>query len=163
MSRKVFTSFHYSADNWRASQVRNMGKIEGNPIATTNNWEEVTKGGDKAIEKWIDDNMHGKSCVIVLIGSETSNRKWIDYEIKKAWKEKRGIVGIYINKLKDSNGNQSIKGKNPFEKFDVNGVNFANIVKSYNPPYQNSSDAYNYIKDNIQNWIEEAMNIRNRY
>lgn len=29
MARRVFTSFHYVPDNWRASQVRNMGKIEG--------------------------------------------------------------------------------------------------------------------------------------
>ena len=63
-----------------------MGKIEGNGIVSANKWEEVTKGGNKAIEKWIDDNMSGKSCVIVLVGENTANRKWIDYEIKKAWK-----------------------------------------------------------------------------
>ena len=28
MARRVFFSFHYKADNWRASQVRNMGEAE---------------------------------------------------------------------------------------------------------------------------------------
>ncbi|MCC8145967.1 MAG: TIR domain-containing protein [Bacteroidales bacterium] len=76
MSRKVFTSFHYIPDNWRANQVRNMGKIEGNTICSTNKWEEVTKGGSKGIEKWIDDNMSGKSCIIVCVGETPAGRKW---------------------------------------------------------------------------------------
>jgi hypothetical protein len=28
-TRKVFYSFHYMPDAWRASQVRNMGVVEG--------------------------------------------------------------------------------------------------------------------------------------
>lgn len=38
-----------------------------------------------------------RSCVIVLIGTETASRKWVQYEIKEAWKRGKGIVGIYIN------------------------------------------------------------------
>ncbi|MET0944219.1 MAG: TIR domain-containing protein, partial [Flavobacterium sp.] len=117
MARKVFTSFHYKPDNWRASQIRNMGKLEGNSVAATNKWEEVTNGGNKGIETWIDTNMSGKSCVIVFVGENTANRKWIDYEIKKAWDAGRGLFGIYIHNLKDSNGEQSEKGSNPFENF----------------------------------------------
>lgn len=48
MARKVFTSFHYIPDNWRASQIRSIGKIEGNSVVTSNKWEEVTNGGYKA-------------------------------------------------------------------------------------------------------------------
>ena len=69
MARRVFYSFHYKPDNWRASQVRNMGVIEGNQAVADNDWETVTKGGDAAIKKWIDDQMVGRSCVVVLIGS----------------------------------------------------------------------------------------------
>ena len=36
MVRKAFYSFHYIPDNWRASQVRNMGLIEGNKPASDN-------------------------------------------------------------------------------------------------------------------------------
>jgi hypothetical protein len=32
-----------------------MGKIEEQPILTTNGWEEVEKKGDAGIKKWIDD------------------------------------------------------------------------------------------------------------
>ena len=72
MARRAFYSFHYKPDNWRASQVRNMGVVEGNSPASDNDWETVTKGGDPAIEKWIGEQMYGKSCAIVLIGSGTT-------------------------------------------------------------------------------------------
>jgi hypothetical protein len=163
MARKVFTSFHYAPDNWRASQIRNMGKIEGNSIVTTNMWEDVTKGGDKAIEKWIDDNMSGKSCVIVFVGEKTAGRKWIMYEIRKAWEEGRGIFGIYVHNLKDSSANQADKGRNPFEDFKIGEKAMSSIVKCYNPPYITSTNAYDYIKEHIEDWIEEAIDIRNKY
>lgn len=163
MARRVFTSFHYAPDNWRASQVRNMDKIEGNSVVSANQWEEVTKGGNKAIEKWIDDNMSGKSCVIVLVGENTAGRKWIKYEIEKAWNEGRGVLGIHIHNLKNSIGNQASKGRNPFEDFSVNGKNLSSIVKCYNPPFTTSTYVYDYIKENIENWIEEAIDIRNKY
>ena len=101
MKRKVFTSFHYKPDNWRASQIRSMGKLEGNSVVTTNKWEEVTKGGNKAIQEWIENNMYGKSCVVVFVGENTANRKWIDFEIKKAWEDGKGLLGIYVHNLKD--------------------------------------------------------------
>ena len=66
MTRRVFYSFHYAPDNWRASQVRNIGAIEGNEPAKDNDWETITKGGDKEIEKWISDQMDGRSCVVVV-------------------------------------------------------------------------------------------------
>ena len=119
MARKVFFSFHYKPDNWRASQVRNIGAIEGNKSVNDNTWEEVKKGGDTAIQKWIDNNLYGKSCCIVLVGEKTAGRKWIKYEIKKAWADGKGVLGICIHNLKDKEGNQSVKGRNPFENFTI--------------------------------------------
>ena len=147
MARKVFTSFHYVPDNWRANQVRNMGKIEGNSIVTSNKWEEVTNGGNSAIEKWIDDNMYGKSCIVVFVGENTAGRKWIKHEIKKAWEDGKALVGIHIHNLKDSDGNQAEKGRNPFEDFNVGGKSLSSIVKCYNPPYSTSTNVYSHIED----------------
>lgn len=161
MARRVFTSFHYKPDNWRASQIRNMGKLEGNSVATTNKWEEVTNGGTKAIEEWIDENMNGKSCVVLFVGENTANRKWINYEIKKAWEAGKGIFGIYVHNLKDSSGNQSSQGDNPFDEFKVGDKKMSSIVKCYNPPFTSSTYVYDHIKENIEDWIEKAIEIRN--
>ena len=161
--RRVFFSFHYRPDNWRAAQVRNMGIAEGNSPASDNDWETVTRGGDAAIRRWINGQMSGRSCAVVLIGRSTSGRKWIKYEIEKAWKDGKGLVGIHIHNLKDSSGNQTTKGANPFYSSTMNGKRLSTIVKAYDPPYKLSTNVYAYIQNNIADWIEEAISIRQNY
>ncbi|MGQ2984340.1 TIR domain-containing protein [Flavobacterium sp.] len=163
VTRKVFYSFHYANDSWRVSQVRHIGHIEDNPAATPNKWEEVKGKGANAIQSWIDDNMTGRTCLVVLIGSATAGRKWINYEIKKAWDEGKGVVGINIHRLKNSQGLQAVQGANPFANFTVEKIGLNKIVKCYNPPYTDSKLAYDYIKQNIEGWIEEAITIRKNY
>jgi hypothetical protein len=58
---------------------------------------------------------------VVLIGPATAGRKWINYEINKAWTDNKGVVGIHIHNLKDRFGNQSAKGANPFHMFMIDG------------------------------------------
>jgi hypothetical protein len=161
MSRKAFYSFHYKPDNWRASQVRKMGVISGNKPAADNDWEEVKKGGAKAIQNWIDGQLKGTSVAIILIGENTADRKWINYEIKKAWNDGKGVLGVYIHKLKDSNGDQASKGDNPFDEFSVGDKSLSKIVKAYNSNYKTSKFVYAYIEENLADWIEKAIEIRN--
>ncbi|SEL93368.1 MTH538 TIR-like domain [Colwellia chukchiensis] len=163
MARKAFYSFHYLNDNWRASTVRNMGAVEGNKPATDNDWESVKKGGDKAIQNWIDDQMKGKSCLIVLVGEKTAGRKWIKYEIEKAWNDGKGVVGVQIHKLKDSAGSQAGEGRNPFDDFKIGDKSLSSIVKLKKPTQTTSQGVYNHIKENLADWLEEAINIRNKY
>jgi hypothetical protein len=162
MVRKVFYSFHYKPDCGRAALVRNMGFVDGNKPANDNDWEEITKGGDRAIQRWIDSQLEGKSCNVVLIGQNTAGRKWIEYEIKQAWNTNKGVVGVHIHKLKDLNGYQTSKGANPFTNFQMSNsqVRLSSVAKAYNPPYSNSKDVYAYIYDNLADWIEEAIEIR---
>jgi len=109
--------------------------------------------------------MAGKSCNVVLIGSGTAGRKWVDYEIGKAWNDKKGLVGVYIHGLKNLGGEQANKGANPFAGFTVGEQKKAlsSIVKAYDPPYTSSKSVYDHIKSNLANWVEEAIEIRNRY
>jgi hypothetical protein len=162
MARRAFYSFHYKPDNWRASTVRNIGVIEGNRTVSDNEWEEITRGGDPAIKAWIADQMKGKSCVIVLIGSATARRKWINYEIVQAWNGSKGVAGIYVHNLLERNGKQSTMGGNPFASLTVGNRPMSSIVKAYNPPYSSSKSVYNYIANNIEKWVEEAINIREK-
>lgn len=163
MARRVFYSFHYKADCDRASQVRNMGVVEGNRPATDNEWEEVKKGGDRAIQAWIDGQLYGKSCALVLIGSGTAGRPWINYEIKKAWADGKGVLGVYVHNLKTLSGQQSSKGRNPFEAFNLDGTPLSSIVKVYDPPFIDSKQVYAYISSNLAAWFDEAIRIRGEY
>lgn len=161
--RNCFYSFHYLPDNWRVATVRSIGAIDGNKPTSDNNWETVKKGGDAAIKKWIADQMSGKSCVVVLVGSNTAGRKWINHEIIKGWDAGKGVVGIHIHGLKDSNGNVSAKGGNPFDHigYGNTGKKLSSVVKCYNPAGSNSQERYDWIKKHLANAVEEAIKIRN--
>jgi len=160
--RQIFYSFHYKNDVMRVAQIRNIGAFEGNKPVSANDWEEVKKKGDSGIKKWIDENMSYRSCIIVMVGEETFNRPWVKYEIEKAWNDGKGVLGIYIHNVKCPNQGTCKQGNNPFDYFTLdNGKKrLSSVVKCYNPK---SSDAYNSIKDNIEDWIEEAITIRNNY
>lgn len=162
-SRRVFYSFHYKPDNWRAAQVRNIGALSGNRPATDNDWEAVKRGGTQAVRAWIDEQLKGRSCTVVLIGEHTAGRKWIEYEITQSWNEGKGLLGIYIHNLADATGGQSRKGTNPFVDFKVNGKSLSKLVKTYDPPFTSSLRVYDYIARNIEDWVEEAIEIRREW
>jgi len=155
--RQVFYSFHFDNDAMRVQQIRNMGVIEGNTPVLANDWETARKtpGG---IEKWIDDNMKYRSCVVVLIGEETAKRPWVKYEIKKAWQDGKGLLGIHINNLKDPKTGTCSKGTNPFDQFTFKDNGDVKVIPCKSP---SPTDAYNDISKNIEHWIEEAIQIRN--
>ena len=160
--RNCFYSFHYVPDNWRAATVRSIGAIDGNKPTSDNNWETVKKGGDAAIKKWISEQMSGKSCIVVLVGSNTAGRKWINHEIIKGWDDGKGVVGIYIHGLKDSEGKTSSKGSNPFDSigYGNTGKKLSSIVKCYNPGGTTSQEKYDWISKHLANAVEEAIEIR---
>lgn len=135
--KKIFFSFYYALDSWRIQQIRNMGVVENQKICEPNEWEEVKRKGWANIAKWINDNMQNCDCVIVLIGEQTHTRKWVKYEVKMAKELKKPIFGIFIHKLKDSNGKVSRKGKNIFDITAYQARDYANI------------------KENLELWISE--------
>lgn len=155
--RQVFFSFHYNNDSWRAAQVKNMGKVSDSSTFSANEWEEVKEKSDSKIKDWIDGQMVKRSCLVVLIGKNTANRKWINYEINKAIELDKGIVGIYINELKNSLGEQDDKGNNPFDYLTLEGEKLSKYVKCFDSVYSSSKNVYSDIKDNIEDLIEYGI------
>lgn len=164
MPRRVFFSFHFDQDHWRTQQVRNMGAVEGQPLCTPNDWEEVKRKGRTSIEKWIADNMHGKSCVVVLVGAQTASRPWVIHEIVKAWDDRRGVLGIRIDRLLDRHGRQSVVGANPFDAITIGGTNrkLSSVAPLVTPAGTDSRAVYASISNGIERWIEDAIAIRGR-
>lgn len=160
MARRAFYSFHYVADNWRAGQVRNMGLIEGNAPVSDNDWESITRGGAAWIERWIESQLEGKSCVIVLIGQSTADRKWVKHEIKRGWDLGKGLVGIHVHGLKDRHGQTARRGRNPFEAFTVNSRPLTMFAKAHDPVGGDSNSIYRSISKNLERWVEEAIAAR---
>ena len=156
--RQVFFSFEYNKDVWRASQVRNMGKVSDDSTFSDNDWEEVKEKSDQKIKEWIDEQMRMRSCIVVLVGESTASRKWVKYEIEKAYELDKGILGIYVHKLKDQNGDQTSKGNNPFYSiYTSDGERLSEYITCFDSEYTNSQNVYDDINKNIESLIEEAI------
>ncbi len=126
MARRVFFSFHFDRDAWRAGQVRNSNVVTStyskNDFLDAAAWEAIKKKGDDAVKSWIDNQLQGTAVTVVLIGAQTADRKFVQYEIQKSLSEKKGLLGVYINQVKDSNGQADVQGKNPFVELGITNV-----------------------------------------
>ena len=162
MPRRCFYSFHYVPDSQRAAQVRQIGSIEGNRPARDNDWHSITRGGNAAIKRWIADQMYGRSCTVVLVGSETANRKWINHEIVESWDSGMGVVGIHIYGLKNLAQQTSTRGPNPFDfvTHGPTGQKLSRIVNCYDPQGYDSKAKYAWIRQYLSDAVEEAIEIR---
>ena len=153
----VFYSFHYENDVNRVQLIENMGAVKGQPILNAQEWEQVRRGGDKAIEKWINEQMKHKEAVIVLIGRQTASRDWVRYEIKKAWNDERALLGIYIHGL-SSMGTIDTKGVNPFSKVDgVYGIpTFDPTQTDLHSGKIDSKATYNTLAAHLKSWATQG-------
>ena len=116
MARRVFFSFHYERDIWRANVVRNSWVTQDREAAgfwDASLWEEAKKKGDAAIKKMIDEGLFMSSVTAVLIGKETAERKYVQYEIDESVSRGNGLLGVRIEKIKNKDGETDDAGKNP--------------------------------------------------
>jgi antiphage defense system Thoeris ThsB-like protein len=157
MARRVFFSFHYDNDILRVGQIRNSGIVlsAGDTAAgftDSASWESVKRQGEGAIQKWIDNELNGTSVTVVLIGSQTAERQWINYEIIESVKRGNGLLGIYIHNVKDLTGTTDVKGANPFDSLRWDNGKGAQLSATY--------PTYDWVTDNgranLSSWIEAA-------
>jgi hypothetical protein len=135
-----------------------MGAVTGDSLVTAQQWESVQRQSKAAIERWIDEQMKRKSAVVVLVGSQTASSEWVDYEIRKAWQDKRPLVGIRIHGLKNLNGQTSSRGPDPFANVRFpNGSTLASYVPLHDPIGSDSQAVYNSIATNLDSWIAGAV------
>ncbi|MGN6396545.1 MAG: TIR domain-containing protein [Mucilaginibacter sp.] len=155
MPRKVFFSFHFDRDAWRVAQVRNSQVIT-NSFAETQfldkaHWEQIRRQGDIEVKRWIDNQLIGTTCTIVLIGNLTSERQWVHYEIQQSWARGNGLLGIYIHDIRDSNGFVDHAGMNPLDQ--------ERFVDKFGNRY--FPKVYNWVshdgRNNVAGWIEQAI------
>lgn len=154
MPKKVFFSFEYKPDNWRVQQVLKMGSLEGEVAFTPQDWESVRHQSKSRIEEWIHRQMLYSKAVVVLVGETTADSDWVDYEIRKAWDDRRPMLGINIHGLKDRQGRVGRKGTNPLANvtFDRGG-SLADYVPVIDPAGLTSKQVYSEIEENIKTWV----------
>lgn len=160
MKRKVFFSFHFKRDAWRAGQVRNSNIFASEDkygFLDSAEWEKIEREGDAAVERWISDQLKYTSVTVVLIGAETSERDWVDHEIRKSWERGNAIVGVRIHNIKDQDGKTDLAGPNPLD----------NIHLIDGAPLSSVCVTYDWVADdgraNLGGWIENAFQAKDAY
>jgi hypothetical protein len=166
MARRVFFSFHYQDDIWRVNQIRHVGVTkdwETAPFLDAASWEAVKRKGDAAIIEWIDRQLEGTGVTVVLIGSQTVDRKYVRYEIEESHRRGNGLLGIRIHKLENQRRETAKRGRNPFanittivEEQRMLGLWTDKVRKSLSQIYP----VYDWVEQegyrNIGIWIDEA-------
>lgn len=114
--RNIYFAFHYEKDIWRANQVRNSGLLFGAKsvgFADRSLWEKAKTKGRKALENLILDGLEGTSATVVLIGEETADREWVQFEIEESQQRNNALVGVRIHHLLDRDRRASRRGRVP--------------------------------------------------
>lgn len=157
MARKVFFSFHYDNDINRSMVVRNSWVTQGKETAgfiDKAEFEKIKRQGDTAVHNWINKQLEGTSVTVVLIGSQTLTRPFVQYEICKSLERGNAVIGVRIHSIRDMITHAT----------DYIG-NTHTIIGSYSngkPVYFDDvhDGLYDYIVDNgykhLGEWIEAA-------
>ena len=160
MKRKVFFSFHYERDAWRAGQVRNSDMISNEDekgFVDAVAWEKIKQQGDAAIKRWILNQMEGTSVTVVLIGAETAEREWVDFEIRESWGRGNAVMGLYIHNVKDSDSKTDIKGVNPLDNiYFTNGQALSTVCPTYDFTLNDG-------RKKLGKWADQAVLERSQY
>lgn len=156
MAKSVFYSFNYDHDVHRIQLIRNINALDAQPLLNPQDWEEVERGGDAAIEKWIHEQMAYTRAVIVLIGKHTASRPWVIYEIEKAWADKRPLLGIRIHGI-SSFGTVDSTGANPFDKAQVGSIPVFDPTITDWTGKIDSQRTYSKLKDNLEYWAGQGV------
>jgi MTH538 TIR-like domain (DUF1863) len=100
--RHVFISHHH-ADDAEVDKLTSLLSRAGYDIRNSSirakpaNQERLDKGlvRPEVIQRLLRRKISWAGKVVVLVGKDTHNRKWVDWEIKQAHKQGKRIVGVY--------------------------------------------------------------------
>lgn len=154
--KRVFFSFHYENDINRANVIRNSWVIRGNKDAgfiDKAEFEKIKRNGEKAIKNWIDNQLNGTSVTVVLIGQETLNRHFVQYEIIQSYNKGNPIIGVGLGNIRDMRTGLTSYSQSIYTEigtYNNKPVTFADVMSNY----------YDYINDdgynNLGKWVENA-------
>jgi hypothetical protein len=167
MARSVFFSFHYQRDIWRVNVVRNHFLTRGgyNSAGYWDHslWEEVKRDGELALKRLINKGLEGTTITVVLIGTETSQRRWVNYEIEKSLERGNGMLGIYIHNISNRQGQKDYQGANPFEDFTIEKAGNFSYMANTRVQLSSLYPTYDWVFDNGYNnfnpWVEDAAKV----
>jgi hypothetical protein len=101
MTHKVFVSYHHANDQSRANHLRNTYGNDNTLIDRSLADAYDDKTDDEILALIRTKHLKDSTVTIVLIGSETAKRKWVDWEIYASLRPydtrtRNGLLAIYL-------------------------------------------------------------------
>ena len=128
-SRRVFFSFHFQNDIWRVNQVRQSWRYKcplsyrhanGNlDFFDASIWEDAKRKGENSMKQLIRENLKNTTVTCILVGENTYQRPWVQYEIARSIVKGNALLVVYINKLMNQKRMVSRAGPNPLNYMGV--------------------------------------------
>ena len=96
MPKSVFVS-HVHEDKTHVDRLDRWAK-EGRlgEVVVTGETADVRPGGDRAVRDHLSPRLTGAGAVVVLVGQDTHNRQWVDYEVQHALSQNKKVVPVRI-------------------------------------------------------------------
>ena len=124
MARRTFFSFHYGPDVWRAWNVRNCWVVRPQDQLSagffdSSVFEASKKESDDALKTFLRKGMENTSVTCVLAGTNTSQRRWVRYEMARSIIKGNGLLTVFIHGVENTKKQTSQKGTNPLSQMGL--------------------------------------------
>lgn len=101
MSHKVFVSYHHDYDQLKANYLRETYGANNTLIDRSLSDAYDSASNDYILQQIRTYHLKESTVTIVLIGSETAKRKWVDWEIYSSLRpyggrSRNGLLGIFL-------------------------------------------------------------------
>lgn len=121
MARRTFFSFHYKPDVSRAWVVRNswvtklaQGEREDAGFFDISVFEAKERESPEVLKRFLREGLAGTTVTCVLVGNQTTFRRWIRYEILRSFIRGNGLFAVRIHAIPNLNKTTAESGPNPF-------------------------------------------------
>lgn len=94
-------SFLFQSKRCKTKLCNNKG--QKGPFIGKSLWGEAETKDIQPLKDLIEKSLIGTSVSILLIGCETSTRRWVKYEIVNNFTEGKAILVIYLNQIRTKN------------------------------------------------------------
>ena len=72
-------------------------------------------GNDDVLKRFLADGLQNTTVTCVLVGAETTLRRWVRYEIFRSFMRGNGLLAIRIHSIADPSAGACGAGSNPFD------------------------------------------------
>ncbi len=95
--RKIFVSYHHGGDQWYYNEFSRLFHDAWETVYDNSLERQIDSDTtDYVMQRIRDNHITGTSCTVVLIGAQSHERKYLDWEIKATLDKQHGLFGVVL-------------------------------------------------------------------